>query len=85
VGEYVDRRKAPAHLRFTEWEPDSGAFIKKPYVTPEQMAERHALVVTPKSRAADKPPRIADQLAEEGGQVERGAETPAPGKKSQIQ
>jgi hypothetical protein len=68
VGEWEDKRKAPANLRFTEWTPDFKLFIKKAHVTPEQIAERYKLVIEAKNR----PRPIAEQFAEAEKKVRRG-------------
>jgi hypothetical protein len=60
VGAWEEKRKAPENMRLTWWYPDFGSFVPKEYVTPEQMAERYNLAVTPRN----KPRPIAEQLAE---------------------
>ena len=63
VGEWEDMRKAPDNLRFTTWYPDFGMFIKKDYVTPEQMEERYKYAIESKGRTKQKKP-IAERLKE---------------------
>ena len=62
IGEWEDMRKAPDNLRFTSWYPDFGMFIKKDYVTPEQMQERYIHAMESRGRTGQKKP-IAEQLA----------------------
>ncbi len=84
VGEWEEMRKAPDNLRFTSWYTDFGIFIKKDYITPEQMDERYNYIMESRTRAAqnkaDKKP-IADQLKDAGKQVDRG-DAPPDKKKS---
>jgi len=67
IGKWEDMRKAPDNLRFTSWYPDFGMFIKKDYVTPQQMAERYNHAMESRGRTgqrkADKK-TIAEQLTE---------------------
>lgn len=83
VGEWEDVRKAPDHLRFTTWYPDFGMFIKKDYVTPEQMEERYKHAIESRGRTEQKK-SIAGQLKAGAEQAERdNAARPAPAKNTE--
>jgi len=80
VGEWEDKRNVPDNLRLTEWMPDSKAFYKKSYASPEEMEQRYKRAIEPLTRSSGKRPRsIAAQLAEGAEQATRdNAERPAP-------
>lgn len=54
VGQWEEKRKMPDRLRLTWWYPDFGSFVKKEFVTPEQLEERHSYIVGSQARAAQK-------------------------------
>ena len=54
VGQWEEKRKVPDRMRLTWWYPDFGSFVKKDFVTPEQLEERHNYIVESKSRADQK-------------------------------
>lgn len=86
VGEWEDMRKAPNNLRFTTWYPDFGMFIKKDYVTPEQMEERykHAIESRSHSEQKDGKKSIAEQLQEGAEKAAKdNAARPAPAKNTE--
>jgi len=80
VGQWEEKQKILDSHRFTFSVSSNGkfiAYVKKNYITPEQMAERHSYVMERKARDEKKP--IAAQLAEGAEQAARdNAERPAP-------
>lgn len=87
VGQWEEKRKVPDRLRLTWWYPDFGSFVKKDFVTPEQLEERHSYIVESKARAAQKKSEkrpIAERLKEGAAQAERdNAARPAPAKNTE--
>lgn len=87
VGQWEEKRKVPDRLRLTWWYPDFGSFVKKDFVTPEQLEERHSYIVESKARAAQKKSEkkpIAEQLKAGAEQAERdNAARPVPTKKTE--
>lgn len=84
VGKWEQAHRVPDVRRLTWWYSDFGVFVKKDFVTPDQLAERFGQVMESKARAAQKRVEkkpITDQLKEAGRQAERG-DAPSVKKKS---
>jgi hypothetical protein len=76
IGEWESAKKLPDMKRLTWWHPDFGVFVKKSWVTHEQVAERFGDTLNSKARDAGKQPRrIAEQFSEAQKQVKHGADT----------
>ena len=75
VGQWEQSRRIPNTKRLTWWHPDFGVFVKKEFVTREQLAERFGQIAEAASRVAHKKP-IVEQLMDAGRQAGRGDAPP---------
>jgi hypothetical protein len=87
IGQWEEKRKVPDNMRLTWWFPDFGVFVKKEFVSPEQMTERYSYAVESKAHAtqkkAEKKP-IAERLKEGSVQAEKdNAARPTPAKNTE--
>jgi len=83
IGIWEEKKKVPGNMRFTSWIPDLEAFVKKDFVSPEQMMERFNYASEKMSRTAPgKQPTsktIAEQLKDGAVQAAKdNAARPTP-------
>jgi hypothetical protein len=75
IGEWEKAKKLPEMKRLTWWHPDFGVFVRKSWVTHEQVADCYNDIVAKRVGIAEKqifPKPIAVQLAVAGKLVQRG-------------
>ena len=81
VGHWEDDKGMPDNERFAWHKPSIHAYaLREPAVSPDQLEQRYhraKLELTRDSEKQPTPKRIADQLAEAGKQVQRGADLSA--------
>jgi len=83
VGKWEQAKRIPDIKRLTWWYPDFGDFIKKEFVTPEQMTERYNHVMESRGRTGQKK-SIAEQLKDGAEQAAKdNAACPAPPKNTE--
>lgn len=71
IGKWEKAKRIPDARRLTWFYSDFGEYIKNDFVSLAQVAALYKNITEAKTRAAQKPPRIAEQLAEAGKQVTR--------------
>lgn len=87
VGKWEQSKRIPDVKRLTWWYPDFGVFVKKEFVTDEQLTGRYEKVMESKARTAQKMAEkkpIAERLKEGAEQAEKdNASRPVPPKNTE--
>jgi hypothetical protein len=74
VGKWEQAKRIPDVKRLTWWYPDFGSFVKKEFVTDQELSERYEKIMDSKTRTARKSAEmkpISERLKEGAAQAER--------------